>query len=128
MGKFIIRTGKAGVRFRLLAGNGQTIGSSEVYRTYANCLGGISSVRTCSQAQVLDLTAAGSSGIKHPRYEVFQDKAGEYRFRLKARNGEIILASEGYREKASCLNGLDSVRRNAPSAELVNEGDGASCR
>lgn len=52
---------------------------------------------------------------KTGRYELFKDKAGEYRFRLKAANGEIIAVSEGYKEKKSCLHGIESVRRNAPS-------------
>lgn len=47
------------------------------------------------------------------KFEVFKDKAGEFRFRLKAGNGEIILASEGYKQKASCMNGIASVRKNA---------------
>jgi len=47
------------------------------------------------------------------KFEIFTDKAGEYRFRLKAGNGEIILASEGYKQKASAVNGIDSVRKNA---------------
>lgn len=46
-------------------------------------------------------------------------KAGEYRFRLKARNGEIIAVSESYVKKPSCLNGIDSVKRNAPDAEII---------
>jgi uncharacterized protein YegP (UPF0339 family) len=52
---------------------------------------------------------------------MYQDKAGEYRFRLKARNGEIIAVSEGYVAKASCLNGIESVRKNAVEAEIVVE-------
>jgi uncharacterized protein YegP (UPF0339 family) len=47
-------------------------------------------------------------------FEVYQDKAGEYRFRLKASNGQIILVSEGYKAKSSCTNGIDSVMKNAP--------------
>ncbi|MEJ6655892.1 MAG: YegP family protein [Pseudomonas sp.] len=47
-------------------------------------------------------------------FEVYQDKAGEYRFRLKASNGQNILASEGYKTKSSCLNGVASVKTNAP--------------
>lgn len=47
------------------------------------------------------------------KFELYQDKAGEYRFRLKAGNGEIILVGEGYKQKASAENGIDSVRRNA---------------
>ncbi|MCG7494508.1 YegP family protein [Thalassobius sp. Cn5-15] len=47
------------------------------------------------------------------KFELYQDKAGEYRFRLKAGNGENILASEGYKQKASCENGITSVQKNA---------------
>ncbi|MFA5679037.1 MAG: YegP family protein [Pseudomonas sp.] len=47
-------------------------------------------------------------------FEIYQDKAGEFRFRLKASNGQNILASEGYKSKSSCLNGVESVKTNAP--------------
>ena len=47
------------------------------------------------------------------KFEVYTDKAGETRFRLKASNGQVILASEGYKRKASALNGIESVRKNA---------------
>jgi uncharacterized protein YegP (UPF0339 family) len=52
-------------------------------------------------------------------FEVFQDKAGEYRFRLKAGNGEIVLTSQGYNDKAGALNGVESVQTNAADASLV---------
>ena len=58
------------------------------------------------------------SAVTNPKFELYTDKAGEFRFRLKARNGEIIAVSEGYKAKASCLNGIDSVRRNAPDAAV----------
>lgn len=48
-------------------------------------------------------------------FEIYKDKAGEFRFRLKASNGQTILASEGYKSKASCLNGVESVKKNAPA-------------
>ena len=48
------------------------------------------------------------------KFELYKDKAGEFRFRLKAGNGENILASEGYKEKASAENGIASVKKNAP--------------
>ena len=51
-------------------------------------------------------------------FEVYQDKAGEYRFRLKAANGEAIADSEGYKTKASCMKGIESVLRSAPGAEV----------
>ena len=46
------------------------------------------------------------------KFECYTDKTGEYRFRLKAGNGEVILASEGYTTKASCTNGIESVQKN----------------
>jgi uncharacterized protein YegP (UPF0339 family) len=46
-------------------------------------------------------------------FELYTDKAGEYRFRLNAANGQTILASEGYAQKASALNGIESVKKNA---------------
>lgn len=52
------------------------------------------------------------------KFEVYTDKAGETRFRLKAGNGEIILASEGYKRKASAMNGIESVKKNAPDARI----------
>lgn len=47
------------------------------------------------------------------KFEVYQDARSEYRFRLKASNGQKILASEGYTAKASCMNGIESVRTNS---------------
>jgi Uncharacterized conserved protein len=47
------------------------------------------------------------------KFEITTRKNGEFQFNLKASNGEIILTSEGYTTKAACLNGVDSVKRNA---------------
>lgn len=52
------------------------------------------------------------------KFEVYKDKGGEFRFRLKASNGQAILASEGYKTKASCLNGVESVKKNATNDSL----------
>ena len=51
------------------------------------------------------------------KFEVYKDKAGEHRFRLKAGNGEVILTSEGYNEKSGCANGIESVRKNSTNAD-----------
>lgn len=56
-----------------------------------------------------------------PKFEVFKDVSGQYRFRLKAPNGEIIAASEAYTTKAACMNGIKSVKKNAPIAEIVEK-------
>lgn len=54
------------------------------------------------------------------KFEITKDKAGKYRFRLKAGNGEIIAVSEGYETKASAKNGIASVQKNAPDAAVVD--------
>ncbi|CAN7397183.1 DUF1508 domain-containing protein [Microbacterium sp. LjRoot45] len=53
------------------------------------------------------------------KFELFTDKGGQWRFNLKASNGQIIASSEGYSSKSSALNGIESVRTNAPGAEVV---------
>lgn len=119
MGKFVMKEAKNGFKFDLKAGNGEIIASSQVYTTEAACKNGIESVRTNCDADIEDQTVEGFAEVKHPKYEVYADKAGEFRFRLKARNGEIIATSEGYKAKTSCLNGIESIKKNAPDAEVV---------
>jgi uncharacterized protein YegP (UPF0339 family) len=54
------------------------------------------------------------------KFELYKDKGGEFRFRLKAGNGEVIaLASEGYTSKSGAMNGIESIRKNAPDAPVV---------
>ena len=132
MGKFVWKQTKAGFRFNLLATNGQVIATSETYSSEDaclngiesvrnSCLGGIDSVKRCCVGGVEDQTVEGYETVKHPKFEVYADKAGEFRFRLKAANGEIIGVSEGYKKLESCLNGVDSVKRNAPEAAVELE-------
>ena len=119
MGKFVVKATKTGFVFNLKAGNGETIATSEVYTTEAACMKGIESVRkNAADAKLEDQTAAEVVAVTNPKFEVYTDKGGEFRFRLKARNGEVIAASEGCKAKVSCLNGVDSVRRNAPDAAV----------
>ena len=119
MGKFVVKATKTGFVFNLKAGNGETIATSEVYTTETACLKGVESVRkNAADAKLEDQTVAEVAAVTNPKFEMYTDKAGEFRFRLKARNGEVIAASEGYKAKASCLNGIDSVRRNAPDAAV----------
>ena len=123
MGKFEVKKVKTGVKFNLKAGNGEIIATSEVYTTEAACRKGIASVQRCCVGPVEDQTVEGYAVLKHPKFEVYTDKAGEYRFRLKARNGEIIAVGEGYKAKASCLNGIESIKKNAPEAKIVKVED-----
>ncbi len=122
MGKFVIRKTATGVKFDLKAGNGEVIATSEVYSSEDACRKGIASVqKNAPIAAVEDQTVEGFSKEKHPKFEVYADKAGEIRFRLKAVNGEIIAVGEGYKAKSSCLSGIESVKKNAPEAEIVEE-------
>ena len=52
------------------------------------------------------------------KFEVYKDKAGEFRFRLKATNGQVIATGEAYTTKAACLNGIESIKKNAADAEI----------
>ena len=122
VGKFVVKEVNTGIKFDLKANNGEIIATSEVYTTEAACMNGIESVKKNSvESGLEDQTVEGFETEKHPKFEVYTDKAGEFRFRLKARNGEIIAVSEGYKAKASCMNGIESVRKNAPDAEIVKE-------
>ncbi len=119
MGKFIVKQTKTGFKFDLKAGNGETIATSEIYTSEAACMNGVESVRKNAPiANLEDQTAEGYESATHPKFEMYTDKAGEYRFRLKARNGEIIAVSEGYKQKKGCENGIESVRKNAAEAPV----------
>ncbi len=119
MGKFVIKETKTGFVFNLKAGNGEVIATSEVYNTEKACKSGIESVRKNCTAAIEDQTVEGFEKVKNPKYELYTDKKGEFRFRLKAKNGEIIATGEGYKAKASCKNGIKSLQKNAPEAAVI---------
>lgn len=122
MGKFVIRKTNTGIKFDLKATNGEEIATSEVYKSEASCKNGIASVqKNAPVAAVEDQTAEGYAVQKHPKFEVYADKAGEFRFRLKATNGQVIAVSEGYKAMKSCLNGVESVKKNAVDADIIKE-------
>ncbi len=119
MGKFVIRKTGTGIKFDLKASNGEIIATSEVYASEASCRAGIASVqKNVPKANVENQTAEGYKVEKHPKFEVYTDKGGEFRFRLKAANGRIIAAGEGYKALNSCMNGIESVKKNAPGARI----------
>ena len=121
MSKFEVKKAGDGLMFNLKASNGEVIGTSEVYSGRAALDGGIASVRNnAPDAPVEDQTDDGFEQKPCPKFEVFTDKAGKTRFRLKARNGEIILASQGYASKQNCLAGIESVKANASEAETCD--------
>lgn len=122
MGKFVIRKTNTGFKFDLKASNGEVIATSEVYSSPESCKKGLASVqKNAPVAAVENQTLEGYAVEKHPKFEIYTDKAGEFRFRLKATNGQIIAVSEGYKAIASCLNGIESVKKNAVDAKIVEE-------
>ena len=123
MGKFVIgETKSGGLKFNLKAGNGQVIATSQVYKSVNSCKKGINSVKVNAPiAPVEDQTVEGYAELKNPKFEVYADKKGEFRFRLKARNGQIVAVGEGYTALKSCLNGIESVRKNAADGTVEQE-------
>jgi uncharacterized protein YegP (UPF0339 family) len=119
MGKFVMKvTQDGGVMFNLLASNSQVICTSQTYVNESSCRHGIESIRKNCRSKIEDQTVDGFKTLSHPKYEIYKDRAGDFRFRLKAMNGEAIAASQGYKSKASCMNGIESIGKNAPDAEI----------
>jgi uncharacterized protein YegP (UPF0339 family) len=104
-------------RFRLRANNNKIVAVSEAYEKYASCIKGIESVKRNCNAQIEDLTIEGGPKLPNPKYQIFKDAADEFRFHLKAANGEIIAQSEGYESRDGCLNGINVVR-DCANAEI----------
>lgn len=108
MGKFVISTRKNGeFQFNLKAGNGEVILASEGYSAKASCLNGIESVR--------------KNASDDNRYEKKEAKNGKFFFNLKAGNGQVIGTSELYESAAGRDKGIDSVKRNAPEANVDDQ-------
>ena len=106
MGKFEIKVAKNGQHFfNLKSGNGQIILSSEMYTTRAACENGIASVK--------------KNAPDDSRYERKEAANGKHHFNLKAGNHQVIGSSQMYADVSGMNNGLESVKKNAPEAEVV---------
>ena len=107
-GKFECYKDKAGeYRFRLKAGNGETILSSEGYKAKASCMNGIKSVqKNCTDPNC---------------FEMKETSSGKFRFNLKSTNGQVIGTSQNYSSASGCDNGMASVGRSAPGAKIDDQ-------
>lgn len=122
MGKFVVSEAKNGFKFNLVAGNGEVIASSQVYKSLATAKKGAASVAANAPVAALEnQTEKGFKPALNPKFEVYKDKKGEFRFRLKAKNGQIIATGEGYSKLDSCLKGIESVRKNAKDGKIVEK-------
>lgn len=119
------KTTKGYFNYRLKSFNKITIAVSggTGYSSLASLKAGVESVRKNATVHVDDLTLKDrKEALKFPKFEIYQDKAGEYRFRLYASNGELLCISEdGYASKDSCKKGIQSVAKWAPTADIIAE-------
>ena len=107
-GKFHLKRASNGqFHFNLLASNGQVVLSSEQYKAHASALNGIDSVR--------------KNAVREDAFEVRESSHDKFYFVLKATNGQVIGQSQMYASEASCKNGIESVKKNAPDAVLQND-------
>lgn len=128
MGTFIIKKTNTGFNFSLIAANKQKIAvASQVYTTKSACKTGMASVgknaaRCIEENRIEDQTLKNPTVSTCPKFEIYFDKAGDYRYRLIATNGEsIAISEEGYKSKNGCMNGIKSVAINAVDAEIIDE-------
>ena len=120
MGKFEVKSSPKGVSFNLLATNGQVVATSQVYKSLRSAKIGIASVaKNAPVAEIEDQTVENFAKKNMPKFEVYTDKAKKTRFRLKAKNGQIIAVGEAYETAKACLAGVASVKKNAVDPKIV---------
>lgn len=120
MGRFIVRKLKDGIKFDLAAANREIIATSEIYNSKASCMKGISSViKNAPSASIEDQTVKNVNKAINPKFEIYKDNTGLFRFNLRAKNGQVVVSSDGYKAKASCKNGIESVKKNVVNSEII---------
>lgn len=121
-GTFVLSKAKDGrIYFNLLAANKQVICTSQPYTAKASALNGIDSIRRNADSEIEDQTLVKPEPKKCPKWEIFSDVGDKYRFRLKASNGETLLASQGYTTKDGAKKGIASIQSNAPDADIDDQ-------
>jgi len=117
-------------RFHLKAANGQIIAVSQSYGTKESALNGIVSIKKNAPiAKTADFTSGGTiqesahkpGVIQDPVFEIQFNAPDRFRFHLKAANGQIIAVSQSYLSKQSAENGIASVKKNAPLAQIIDQ-------
>ena len=118
--KFVVKNTNTGVKFDLFrAKEDNAFVSSEVYTTRKTCLNGIESVKkNAAAAPVEDQTVENYAAEKCPKFEVYEDKAGKYRFRLKARNGQIVAHSDPFETAELAKEAVEDVKKGAGKAAV----------
>ena len=120
-GKFDIKKAKDGrFFFSLYASNGAAIAFSQLYSSQSAVNTGIKSIiKNVKKAGIEDATLKKSENLPCPKWEIYIDKAGKYRFRLYATNGQCVChSSHGYSSKSGCKGGIESIRKFAKDAKV----------
>ena len=124
LGKFIIKNAAdESVMFNLCNAEGKIIATSQTYSSLDSCQNGIRSVAVnAPEAPIEDQTAEGYyTVLPCPKFELYIDKGGnDYRFRLKAKNGQNIVASPAFKTKEDCLRGIKNVKHHAKT-KIIDE-------
>lgn len=120
-GRFEINKSKDGKKFffNLYASNKVGIATSQMYSSAQAALNGVKSViANAPTAPVEDQSLKNYETLPYPKWEIYVDNGGKYRFRLNASNGSCVCHSQGYTTKAACKNGIDSIIRSSKNAEI----------
>ena len=120
-GKFEINKSKDGKKFffNLYASNKVGIATSQMYSSSQAALNGVKSViANAPTAPIEDQSLKKYDTLPYPKWEIYVDNGGKYRFRLNASNGSCVCHSQGYTTKTACKNGIDSIIRSSKNAEI----------
>ncbi len=115
MGKYVIRKSKVGFYFNVEASNGQVIATAQSYKSKPSCKAAIVALKKVANAPIEDLTVKDAPRFSNPKWQVYQDRKNEFRFRLVASNGNNLIWGEGYSTMQSCKAGVLSVQQNVNS-------------
>ena len=115
MGKYVIRKSKVGFYFNVEASNGQVIATAQSYKSKPSCKAAIVALKKVANAPIEDLTVKDAPRFSNPKWQVYQDRKNEFRFRLLASNGNNLIWGEGYSTMQSCKAGVLSVQQNVNS-------------
>lgn len=119
-GAFEIKKSKDGrFVFNLFAANKVIVATSQIYSSSQSAVTGINSViANAERAAIEDQTLKTFTPQSFPKWEIYIDKGGQFRFRLLASNGSCVCHSQGYTQKSTCKKGIESVIRTVKNAKI----------
>lgn len=114
MSKYVLKRGKGGYSFHLEADNAEIIGNSEAYKALASAKKGIESIRrNADKCDIEDQTVEGYKIRTNPKFEIYRDGNKKYRFRMKAKNGQVVLLSPPCKDMDALKELITTVKKIA---------------